>query len=324
MTNTHNKSGKTSNDSNNNKKGIVDKSTITNNKSNTSVNKLNDNKSNTSSKSDNGKSNTSNKSDNSKSSTSSKSNNSKSSTSTLDNNKKSNNSKKLHKTNDVNNKSSDNDLDVTQNKIIPDDIMKNMKLVNNLNDLKQKIDADILTLKKFKNDIKKMENSYHHDIAKLWKSKKKRNTNGDKTGFIKNKKLPKQLAELIEVPPNTEMSMPVYTKKFYEHVLHGRGLLYNNDKRVFRADAELQELFDLPDSVNLSVDHKDANGFNFSTLQKCFSKVMNKYRTLEEQPEIEIDSDSETDYDSAVDSDTEEEDNDKKVKMIQKKNIARK
>lgn len=173
------------------------------------------------------------------------------------------------------NKEQKNDEQIKSKKYeMPDDLKEVLKFNNGLEQLKNKVDSEINTLKQLRAELKKLETNYQQDIMKVWKSKKKRATNGDKTGFIKNKKLPLKLAQLIGVPEGTEMSMPKYTSKFYEQVLNKKNLLYKNDRRVFRANKELMDLFGLPESVNESTNYKDENGFNFSTLQKYFSKIM--------------------------------------------------
>lgn len=171
---------------------------------------------------------------------------------------------------------------VNKKNIMPDDLKKVLKFNETLTDLKKKIGTEIDTLKQLKGELRKMEQNYQQDLMKVWKSKKKRANSGDKTGFIKNKRLPKKLADLIGVAEGTEMSMPTYTSKFYEQVLNKKGLLYEKDKRVFRANKELMEILGLPESVNNSTDYRDKNGFNFSTLQKYFSKIMKEEGDNEE------------------------------------------
>jgi len=184
------------------------------------------------------------------------------------------------------NKEQKNDEQIKSKKYeMPDDLKEVLKFNNGLEQLKNKVDSEINTLKQLRAELKKLETNYQQDIMKVWKSKKKRATNGDKTGFIKNKKLPLKLAQLIGVPEGTEMSMPKYTSKFYEQVLNKKNLLYKNDRRVFRANKELMDLFGLPESVNESTNYKDENGFNFSTLQKYFSKIMKEDEENNKQEE---------------------------------------
>lgn len=176
---------------------------------------------------------------------------------------------------------------ITSKNNIPENIKKLLKFEESVATLKQKIKTEIISLKQIKSELKKIENNYQQDLLKVWKSKKKRINNGEKTGFIKNKKLPKKLADLIGVPEGTEMSMPEYTRKFYENVLVKKGLLYEGDKRILRADKELMEILNLPASVNNSINHKDKNGFNFSTLQRYLSKIMNEENNcVDKQVEI--------------------------------------
>ena len=66
------------------------------------------------------------------------------------------------------------------------------------------------------------------------------------------------------------MTVPELTKKFLE-VVRTKNLVYYNDCRVFRPNAELKKIFNLPDSVDTSILYTDPNGFNFTTLQKYFT-----------------------------------------------------
>lgn len=205
---------------------------------------------------------------------------------------------------------------------VPHTLHETLKFTEGLEEFKKKIDTHISTLKLLKNDLKKLESSYHHDLTKVWKNKRKKPKNYEKNGFVKNKALPDKLAKLINVENGTEMSMPEYTSKFYENVLNKRGLLYEKDKRVFRADKELMELFNLPNSVNESTHYKDKNGFNFSTLQKYFSKLM------KDQVQYNYDSDKENEIDSSDENDSDSNDenniNNIHIKIKQKPKLKNK
>ncbi|ARF09005.1 hypothetical protein Catovirus_1_1055 [Catovirus CTV1] len=158
--------------------------------------------------------------------------------------------------------------------VMPDELKNMLKFNETLADFKNKVDTEIDTLKKLKNELKKIESNYQQDLMKVWKSKKKRVNNGEKTGFIKSRKLPKKLADLIGVEEGTEMSMPTYTQNFYEKVLDKNNLFYEKDKRVFRATKELMQSLGLPESVNNSTNYLDKDGFNFSTLQKHLTRII--------------------------------------------------
>lgn len=75
------------------------------------------------------------------------------------------------------------------------------------------------------------------------------------------------LAKFLGVESGTKLAMPEVTKKVYA-ILDSKGLLYETDKRVFRVDNEISELFSVPMTVNNFTSPHDEQGFNFGTLQK--------------------------------------------------------
>ncbi len=87
------------------------------------------------------------------------------------------------------------------------------------------------------------------------------------SGFAKPMVIPPKLAKYIGHETGTVMSRTDITKEIYAQ-LKKRKLYYDKDERVLRADAETKKLFDLPSTVNDSVDPKDPNGFNFFNIQK--------------------------------------------------------
>jgi len=58
--------------------------------------------------------------------------------------------------------------------------------------------------------------------------------------------------------------------------LKQRELFYEKDKRVFRTNKEVSELFGVNKSVNNSTDHRDKEGFNFCNLQSYIKNALNK------------------------------------------------
>jgi hypothetical protein len=156
---------------------------------------------------------------------------------------------------------------------IPAKLTEKLKFGKMMQELQAKITEQSNVIKAFKFQFKKLESAYQYDITQALKSKMRRAGNATPTGFIKQVALPANMAKIIGVEPGTLMSMPKYTKEFYKE-LGNRDLFYDQDKRIFRADKEILKAFDLPESVNKSTDYKDINGFNFSTLQKYFSKVI--------------------------------------------------
>jgi hypothetical protein len=156
-----------------------------------------------------------------------------------------------------------------------DDIKDNLKFNKEYTELHDKIENITNVLKSLRTEVRGLRTSYMSDINLALKQKRVRITKSGQTGFVKPRRLSDELCSLIDVPKGTEMSIPDYTKRFYD-VLRARNLFYENDKRVFRADAQLLKLFELPASVNESVDFQDKNGFNFSTLQTTLSKTIKR------------------------------------------------
>lgn len=157
-----------------------------------------------------------------------------------------------------------------------DDIKDNLKFNKEYNDLHDKIENITNVIKSLRIEVRGLRTSYMSDINLALKQKRIRLSTSSKTGFVKPRRLSDELCSLIGEPKGTEMSIPDYTKRFYE-VLRTRNLFYENDKRVFRADAQLLKLFQLPSSVNDSTDFQDKNGFNFSTLQSILSKTIRRF-----------------------------------------------
>ncbi|AYV84437.1 MAG: hypothetical protein Hyperionvirus25_23 [Hyperionvirus sp.] len=165
----------------------------------------------------------------------------------------------------------------SKKKSCTDGLETELKFKTALTELRNEITNQTKVLKDLKTGIKKLEASYQYDMNKAMKAKRKRNGPVKATGFVKELSLPKDLAELIDVPEGTKISMPTYTKKFYE-MLKANNLFYEQDGRVLRANDQIKRVFKLPDSVNESTDYKDKNGFNFYTLQKHIAAVNKNLR----------------------------------------------
>jgi len=151
-----------------------------------------------------------------------------------------------------------------------------LKFKTALLELRNEITNQTKVLKDLKVGVRKLETSYQHDINRAVLTKRKKNGPTKATGFIKELKLSKELADLIGENEGTMISMPAYTKRFYQ-MLKTEQLLYEKDGRVLRANDQIKKAFNLPDSVNSSTDFRDTNGFNFYTLQKHIATV-NKHQ----------------------------------------------
>lgn len=121
--------------------------------------------------------------------------------------------------------------------------------------------------------LRKLESAYNTDMKKMKKTKPKREKPHVPTGFNKAKPVPEKLAKFLGVNPGTELSGPQVTKKVWA-ILKEKELTYEKDKRVFRTDAEISKLFNVPKSVNNSTYHKDKMGFNFCNLQKYIANAL--------------------------------------------------
>jgi len=127
--------------------------------------------------------------------------------------------------------------------------------------------------------FKKLESAYKHDIKKVRKHKQKRNGPHVPTGFAKEQAVPEKLAKFIKVKAGSMMTGPRITSAVWKQ-LTARGLTFagdkdhKSDKRVFRTNTEVTELFGVPASVNKSTNHQDKNGFNFCNLQKFIANAM--------------------------------------------------
>lgn len=160
----------------------------------------------------------------------------------------------------------------TRKREIPQEVKNQLSFSEKLNQLLEKFHNLKKEVHNCEADLKTLEKSYTQDIQIVHKSKNKRTGERKKTGFVLKIELPDGMAKLIGEKSGVYMSLPEYTKRFYQ-VLDQRNLRYTENKKVFRADEEILRVFKLPASVNNSTDPSDKEGFNFHTLQKIFSRV---------------------------------------------------
>jgi chromatin remodeling complex protein RSC6 len=141
------------------------------------------------------------------------------------------------------------------------------KLVQSeLKDIKDRQSGLTLTLRK-------MESAHRAEIKSVRKHKQKRNGLHKPTGFAKPQVVPEKLAKFIGVKGGSELTGPEITSAVWKQ-LKSRNLTYENDKRVFRTNKEVSALFNVPVTVNTSVDHRDENGFNFCNLQTYIAHAL--------------------------------------------------
>jgi chromatin remodeling complex protein RSC6 len=135
-----------------------------------------------------------------------------------------------------------------------------------LKEVKDRCSALTLTLRK-------LEGAHRQDIKKVRKHKQKRNGQHKPTGFAKPQLVPDKLAKFIGVKSGSELTGPEITSAVWKQ-LKSRNLTYEKDKRVFRTNKEVSALFNVPATVNTSVDHRDEHGFNFCNLQTYIAHAL--------------------------------------------------
>jgi hypothetical protein len=136
-------------------------------------------------------------------------------------------------------------------------------------------------LKTVSASLKKLQSTHKSEVKKMKTKKSKRSENHKPTGFARLRPVSGKLAGFIGVDSGTELSGPEVTKKVWAE-LKNRNLTFQGDEkkgvkgdqRVLRVDDEVSKLFNVPMSVNKSVDYKDPNGFNFGNLQKYIKNAM--------------------------------------------------
>lgn len=158
----------------------------------------------------------------------------------------------------------------SRKKEIPNEVKQELNFLKKLQELQQEFHEKMKPLRELETKLKAIEKQYNQDMMTIYKSKNKRSGDKKKTGFVLKVLLPEGMAKLIGEKVGVKMSLPEYTKRFYQ-VLDQRNLRYQENKKVFRADDEIMNVFNLPQTVNTSTDANDKNGFNFITLQKIFN-----------------------------------------------------
>lgn len=127
-------------------------------------------------------------------------------------------------------------------------------------------------------EMKKLYQTHCSELKKAG-TKKKKTTPRKATGLACPRPIPKKLAEFIGVEEGTELPCHEITSKVWDK-LKELELYYKGDdehksnKRVLRVNEQLSDLFNIPLSVNESIDYKDTNGFNFRNLQTHIKYAM--------------------------------------------------
>lgn len=144
-----------------------------------------------------------------------------------------------------------------------DNIIVQTKFDNIYNDI-IKIRKNINKLQKEEKILlNKLSNIHKREVKKnMIKKNKKRHP----IGWEARKKVNGKFAEWLDVEDGSLLTGPEISKKFWSKIKELN--LQGDDKRVFRTNDEISEIFGVPASVNNSNNPNDVNGFNFRTYQK--------------------------------------------------------
>jgi hypothetical protein len=135
-------------------------------------------------------------------------------------------------------------------------------------------------LEKLANNYKDQRQEIKHIIKMYNKERRNMHLSGKRrkrdkpTGFTIPTEVPEKLCDYLGLERNCQMSRVDITKKIYAEI-RKRELVYEKDKRIFRADDETKALFGLPDNINECISVKD-DGFTFFTLQKYIARCYPK------------------------------------------------
>lgn len=143
---------------------------------------------------------------------------------------------------------------------------KKSKFELQIETIKQDIKLVKETLQTLTLNLKSLELAYNQDVKQAKKNAKKQKRE-KKSGFETAKVVPDKLAEFLEVPKGSELARPDVAKKVWQK-LRERGLISEQDKRVFKTDKLVTEIFGVPVSVNKITESRNKAGFNFYNLQK--------------------------------------------------------
>lgn len=127
-------------------------------------------------------------------------------------------------------------------------------------------------LREIKNDMKKLKD-YHDKVEMKVKNKmNEKSKNNKPKGFYELKKVPDNLAKLLNLEIGIKLRRTTVVKLIHEQ-LNKRGLKYDKDKRVFRADHEFMEVFGFDNYVNKATDPKDKKSFSLYTIQSHLGRL---------------------------------------------------
>lgn len=112
-----------------------------------------------------------------------------------------------------------------------------------------------------KNKIPRLKNIQQKLINKQDKKDKKKKL----SGFYGVQTISGDLAELINVPPNTPINRVQLVSKLIK-IMKDKKLYYEENKQVFRADDKIKKVLNLPDDVNQQTDPRHPNSLSIYTI----------------------------------------------------------
>ena len=168
--------------------------------------------------------------------------------------------------------------------ILSEKDLEQLNFINKFKEFEKELDVQYESIKKLKAFAKEIRMIYNQDMVKIRKIKRTKE-NSSVTGFNKKFKLPEKLCELVSVEKGTEITTPEFAALVYAE-LKKRGLQYNEDKRVYKADKQFIEVFNLKESVNKSTKYPDENGFNIGTMQHYISESIKRYKNEDSIKEL--------------------------------------
>lgn len=149
----------------------------------------------------------------------------------------------------------------------------NIKLNENkfdkiLNEICEHVKNIDLENKQIKKKLQILHKEYNKEICK---SKKKKSSTKPK-GISKPSKVPRKISKLLGLKNNEEYPRTIIGSKIHKYIKENN-LVCENDKRLFRVNNELSELFDISFKVNEINDINDKNAFTMYNLQSYIKNV---------------------------------------------------
>jgi chromatin remodeling complex protein RSC6 len=183
----------------------------------------------------------------------------------------------------------DESSNVIKDEILYNEIKKRDVIINNL--YKNLINT-IKDLRIIKNDFKKLRSMNIKIDNKVDSKIISKRKNDKPKGFYQECEVPDKLCKLLKLEEGTKMRRNEITKKIHE-LLKERNLKYEKDHRIFRADKELIEVFELSKNVNEQTNISNPNTFSQFSLQKNIAKIYKEHRELREKEKLQVKIDDE-------------------------------